>query len=203
MRVGLAVSCLLLLLSPHSSQGKKKKSNNNKKEDLFSSATLKCLVCKALVEEIDHLIAKVDPKKKVEVGTFRISSDGSQTRKLIPYARSQEHLMEVVDKVCKGFEDYAQAKSKASGKPTIIRIVTPEGNMNPQMGEVDMVPDDDLNTRLKFYCENLVEDLEDDIMTIFAEEDAKDLDVELCSKRGNVCEDMAPEDEYEFEKEEL
>lgn len=200
MRVGLAVGCLLLLLSPHSSQGKKK---SKKKEDLFSSATLKCLVCKALVEEVDHLIAKVDPKKKVEVGTFRISSDGSQSRKLIPYARSQEHLMEVVDKVCTSFEDYAQAKSKVSGKPTIIRIVTPEGNMNPQMGEVDMVPDDDLNTRLKFYCENLVEDLEDDIMTIFAEEDAKDLDVELCSKRGNVCEDMAPEDEYLFEKEEL
>jgi len=200
MRVGLAVGCVLLLLSPHSSQGKKK---STKKEDLFSSATLKCLVCKALVEEIDHSIAKVDPKKKVEVGTFRISSDGSQTRKLIPYARSQEHLMEVVDSVCKTFEDYAQAKYKVSGKPTIIRIVTPEGNMNPLMGEVDMVPDDDLNTRLKFYCENLVEDLEDDIMSIFAEEDAKDLDVELCSKRGNVCEDMAPEDEYLFEKEEL
>ena len=31
------------------------------------------------------------------------------------------------------------------------RIVTHEGNMNPIMGEVDMVPDDDLNTRLKFY----------------------------------------------------
>ena len=33
----------------------------------------------------------------------------------------------------------------------MFRITTPEGNMNPQMGEVDIVPDDDLNTRLKFY----------------------------------------------------
>ena len=29
--------------------------------------------------------------------------------------------MEVVENVCKNFEDYAQAKYKASGKPTIIR----------------------------------------------------------------------------------
>ena len=29
--------------------------------------------------------------------------------------------------------------------------MTHEGNMNPVMSYVDMVPDDDLNTRLKFY----------------------------------------------------
>ena len=31
------------------------------------------------------------------------------------------------------------------------RLMTIEGNMNPKMSEVDIVPDDDLNTRLKFY----------------------------------------------------
>ena len=59
--------------------------------------------------------------------------------------------MHVVETVCKGFEDYAQAKYKSSGEPTIIRIMTHEGNMNPLMSQVDMVPDEDLNTRLKFY----------------------------------------------------
>ena len=29
--------------------------------------------------------------------------------------------------------------------------MTHQGNMNPRMSEVDIVPDDDLNTRLKFY----------------------------------------------------
>ena len=70
--------------------------------------------------------------------------------------------------MCKNFEDYAQATAKASGDPTIIRfgtslsrfwtcltffsrLMTIEGNMNPKMSEVDIVPDDDLNTRLKFY----------------------------------------------------
>lgn len=53
--------------------------------------------------------------------------------------------------MCKGFEDYAQAKYKSSGEPTIIRLMTHEGNMNPLMSQVDMVPDEDLNTKLKFY----------------------------------------------------
>ena len=33
----------------------------------------------------------------------------------------------------------------------LTRLMTIEGNMNPKMSEVDIVPDDDLNTRLKFY----------------------------------------------------
>merc|ERR1712227_904569 len=102
------------------------------------------------------------------VGSFRLSGDGNQNgRKLIPYARSNEHLSEVVDTVCKNFEDYAQATAKASGDPTII-------------SEVDIVPDDDLNTRLKFYCENIVEDQEEAILEMFATE-GQDMDIELCS----------------------
>ena len=59
--------------------------------------------------------------------------------------------MHVVETVCKGFEDYAQAKYKSSGEPTIIRLMTHEGNMSPLMSQVDMIPDEDLNTKLKFY----------------------------------------------------
>ena len=75
--------------------------------------------------------------------------------------------------------------------------------MNPKMSEVDIVPDDDLNTRLKFYvsdktdmstpfpyhmsdfqfqCENIVEDQEEAILELFATE-GQDMDIELCSRR--------------------
>jgi len=150
------------------------------------------------------MIYKVDPNKKVEVGSFRLSGDGNQNgRKLIPYARSNEHLSEVVDTVCKNFEDYAQATAKASGDPTIIRLMTIEGNMNPKMSEVDIVPDDDLNTRLKFYCENIVEDQEEAILELFATE-GQDMDIELCSRRTKICPAVEPPpEEYEFEKDEL
>ena len=61
-----------------------------------------------------------------------------------------------MDNVCKGFEDYAQAKHKSNGVPTIIRLMTHEGNMNPLMSQVDIVPDEDLNTRLKFYVSTYI-----------------------------------------------
>ena len=60
--------------------------------------------------------------------------------------------MEVSETVCKeNFEEYAQATWKKSGKPTIIRLQTHTGNMNPDMSKVDIVPDEDLNKALKFH----------------------------------------------------
>ena len=35
-----------------------------------------CDICSAVVDEAEHMIGKVDPKKKVEVGSFRINPDG-------------------------------------------------------------------------------------------------------------------------------
>jgi len=202
MKSFLAFVTVLLVLSAVEGKKKKKSKTSTEKVNLFDTKTLNCLVCKAVVEELDALINKVDPAKKVEVGTFRLNGDGTQTRKLIPYARSQEHLTEAVDGVCKGFEDYAQAKYKSSGEPTIIRLMTHEGNMNPLMSVVDIVPDDDLNTRLKFYCENIVEDQEETLLEMFATE-GENMDIELCSKRSKYCEPVVIQDDYEFEKEEL
>ena len=63
--------------------------------------------------------------------------------------------MEISENVCKeNFEEYAQATWKKNGKPTIIRLQTHTGNMNPDMGKVDIVPDDDLNKNLKFHVSN-------------------------------------------------
>lgn len=61
------------------------------------------------------------------------------------------HLNELVDGVCNEFEEYAQAKEKSTGEPTIIRFISKSGGMSPRFSEVDIVPDEDLNTRLKFY----------------------------------------------------
>jgi len=201
MKIYLVVASVLLLISLAEGK-KKKKSASSQKVNLFDSKSLNCLVCKAVVEEVEAAINKVDPSKKVEVGTFRLNGDGTQTRRLIPFARSQEHLTEVVDNVCKGFEDYAQAKYKSSGEPTIIRLMTHEGNMNPLMSQVDMIPDDDLNTKLKFYCENIVEEMEETLLEMFATE-GENQDIELCSKRSKYCEPVVIQDDYEFEKEEL
>ena len=80
-----------------------------------------------------------------------MSPDGSQKgTKTVPYARSQSHLNDLVEKVCDSMEDYAQARWKKSKKPTLIRMVGPDGNMNPNFSKVDVMQDEDLNSQLKF-----------------------------------------------------
>lgn len=48
-------------------------------------------------------------------------------------------------------EDYAQAKYKDTGEFTIIKLTGSEGAMNPDISKVDLLPDTELNTKLKFY----------------------------------------------------
>ena len=129
---------------------------------------------------------QVDPNKKVEVGSFRLSGDGNQNgRKLVSFYWRQpaQNLVSV------SFRFHTRAPtstyqrwwtrcartSKTTRRPPprpvgtqpssglglldpgfgpgrlFSRLMTIEGNMNPKMSEVDIVPDDDLNTRLKFY----------------------------------------------------
>ena len=150
-----AVICLAFLPTG-SFAGKKKKKNTKKTAKAkgnggFDSKTLKCLVCRAAISEFEAAIFKVDPKKMINSGSYRVKPDGSQKTATIPYARSQQHLTDLSEKICDRMEDYAQATWKKSGKPTLIRMINPDGNMNPDFSKVDVVNDEDLNTSLKFH----------------------------------------------------
>ena len=139
MKIYLVLVSVLLVLSVTEGKKKKKSKPSAEKVNLFDTKNLNCLVCKAIVEELEAAINKVDPAKKVKVGTFRLNGDGTQSRKWILYAQSQEHLPEAVDKVFKGIKDYAQNKYKSSGEPTIISLMTHGANRN----QVDTVPEED------------------------------------------------------------
>lgn len=69
----------------------------------------------------------------------------------IPYARSELHLTEALEKVCNKMDNYVQATYKSSGKLMLLELVTENGRMNPDFDKVDIVKDPDLNKGLKFY----------------------------------------------------
>jgi len=179
--------------------GKKKKKTKKSSEPsddskMFDPKTLKCLVCQNVVTEFEAAIWRIDPKKMIDTGTFRVNEKGAQQRKIIPYARSQMHLMELTENICKNFEDYAQAKEKKTGKPTIIRLTTPDGNMNPLFGSVDIVPDENLNTRLKFHCETIVEEMDEHFLELLADEaNAPTLGQKICVEEGGYCKSLKDE----------
>jgi hypothetical protein len=91
----LQVSLLLLLVAAlitdvsAAEKAKKKVSKKSKKSEplpeskMFDSATLKCLVCRSVIEEFRAEIFKVDPKKMIDTGTFRVNDKGIQARSIV------------------------------------------------------------------------------------------------------------------------
>lgn len=160
---------------------------------------VRCLVCRSVVEEIDSAIQTVDPKRTIEVGSYRLDSMGNQQQKSVPYARSELYLTEVLETVCSKMDDYVRATYKTSGELTLLRLMGTDGQMNPDLSRVDIVQDSDLNKSLKFYCEGIVEEFEENILRLFGT-DADNIDIKLCSSEAKLCSHMESDvDDYEFE----
>lgn len=67
---------------------KKKKSKKSEPKNvpdskMFDSATMKCLVCRSVIDEFRSEIYKVDPNKMIETGTFRINAKGEQAKTIV------------------------------------------------------------------------------------------------------------------------
>jgi len=195
--VFLALFLSLAVTTEAAKKKKKTKKSSAPKDDskMFDPKTLKCLVCQNVIQEFEAAIWRIDPKKMIDTGTFRVNANGDQKRQIIPYARSQSHLIDLTENICATFEDYAQAKEKRTGKPTIIRITTPDGNMNPMFGSVDIVPDENLNTRLKFHCDTIVEEMDEQFLLLLADEsnDNPTLTQKICVEEGSYCKSLKDE----------
>ncbi|XP_062900501.1 protein canopy homolog 1-like [Mobula hypostoma] len=145
-----------------------------------------CGVCRALVDEIDWAVKKVDPKKTIQVGSFRISPDGSQKPNEIPYARSEIHLLELFENICSNMDDYALYVDPDTQKRTYMRFAPRDSE---KMGSVDFKNfkfDPENSKSLKFVCENIVEEYEDEIISLFTHE-ADHVADKLCSERSEFC----------------
>ncbi|XP_014240188.1 protein seele [Cimex lectularius] len=158
---------------------------------------LKCLVCKRVVEEMEKAVDKVDPKKRVEVGTYRLDHKGDQSQRTVELRKSEVYLTELMEKICNKMDDYVRARSKATGQLHVIPLITEDGQMNSLIGELDIIQDSDLNKSLKFYCENILEENEDGFIKTFANM-SENLDITLCSNVAGLCNEKV-QDEYKFE----
>ncbi|XP_066937221.1 protein seele isoform X1 [Macrobrachium rosenbergii] len=159
------------------------------------SKIVKCAVCNSLVDELHAAIDKVDPRKKIDVGSYRLDKDGKQKLASVQYAGSEMHMLEVLESVCDSFKDYAQARHKETGKLEAIKLVV-DGVMNPRFSEYEMVQDPDLNKGLNFHCETIVEEYEDDIVSHFrksSELDKESSKFKFCNEVTSICKDVKEE----------
>lgn len=159
---------------------------------------LRCLVCRATVKEIQWQLAEVDPSREVEIGNYRMDAKGNTVHKRVPLIQSEVFISDMLDSICEKMSDYVRATYKSNGQLTILNLMTSEGVMNPEMSKVDIIQDGDLNKSLKYYCETIVEEYEDNIISLFIE-GKTNVKNELCTNVAHLCNSMDDSNEVEQE----
>lgn len=142
---------------------------------------LRCIICKQIVKDLHSEVKKVDPKKKLQV-RYRVDDAG---KNMIPYALSEMHLSESLEAVCKGIDDYVRATRKDTGELILLKLIV-DGKMNPDMSNVDIIQDGDLNKSLKYYCDGIVEEYEEDIVKMVQNKESG-IEEKLCENVTKLC----------------
>ncbi|KAG7493132.1 hypothetical protein JOB18_001791 [Solea senegalensis] len=163
----LMLVCLLLGLSQAARQGQ----------------DIRCGACRALVDEMEWAISQIDPKKMIQTGSFRINPDGSQSIREVPLARSEGNLLELMESVCERMEDYGESTDSSTDRKSYIRVKSRSGE---PMDLSEAALDSRVTASLRFACETIVEQNEDEIIEFFAHETDNVKD-KLCSKRTDLC----------------
>ncbi|KAF7388489.1 hypothetical protein HZH68_012431 [Vespula germanica] len=156
---------------------------------------LKCLVCRATMDELKTELGKIDPSIEIDIGNYRMDAKGNSITKKVSKARSEIHISETIDEICEKMSDYVRATYKTNGQLTILNLMSSSGVMNPEMSKVDLIQDNDLNKSLKYYCEGIVEEFEEHIISLFSKGDTI-IRRKLCTDIAKICdsEDFLNED---------
>uniref|UniRef100_A0A3Q0RF90 Canopy FGF signaling regulator 1 n=1 Tax=Amphilophus citrinellus TaxID=61819 RepID=A0A3Q0RF90_AMPCI len=166
------IQMMLMLLSVFtgSSQGKRDK-------------VLYCSACKAIVDELNYSISQVDPKKTINVGSFRLNPDGTMKDKKVPFARSETHLSELLDGVCNSMSDYALYVDPDTQHKQYRRFAPRSSGATGDFPDFKNFQFDgpEASNDLKF-CETVVEELEDEIITMLSRDSRESVHKELCNR---------------------
>ncbi|XP_078064578.1 protein canopy homolog 2-like, partial [Mustelus asterias] len=119
------------------------------------SADLYCGACRALVDELDWEISQVDPGKVVETGSYSLGPDGNPVATMVPYARSEMFLLELLERVCEHMEEYGERVDPETHRSTYVRVLSREGT---QAELLDTQFTEGIASNLKQACEKLAEE---------------------------------------------
>ncbi|XP_045907957.1 protein canopy-1 isoform X1 [Micropterus dolomieu] len=171
---------------------------DNSRSEICSSSqgkrdkVLYCSACKAIVDELNFSISQVDPKKTINVGSFRLNPDGTMEDKKVPLARSETHLHELLDGVCNSMSDYSLHVDPDTQHKQYMRFAPRSSETTGNFPDFKNFQFDgpEASSALKFACETVVEELEDDIISLFSQ-DVKHVHEELCNRVSDYCKDSS------------
>uniref|UniRef100_A0A8C4WJ41 Canopy FGF signaling regulator 1 n=1 Tax=Gopherus evgoodei TaxID=1825980 RepID=A0A8C4WJ41_9SAUR len=139
------------------------------------------LACKALGDELLDDIRKVNPKRTIDVGSFRISPDGTQER-------VRDLLNGSMENICDRLNDYQLQVDPQPEKRTFKRFA-PRKDENIYADFKKFCFYSDAYKPLKFavilHCESIIEEYEDEIFSLITQE-ADYLADKLCSEKSGT-----------------
>ncbi|KAJ3595208.1 hypothetical protein NHX12_004512 [Muraenolepis orangiensis] len=110
-------------------------------------------------------------------------------RHRVPLARSETYLSELVEGVCGSMSDYAPYVDPNTKVKSYTRFAPRGKDGFPDIENFQFGDGVDTTSALKFACETIVEDLEDDIISLFSRGTERDVARELCSGVSDYCKD--------------
>ncbi|MEJ1277324.1 canopy FGF signaling regulator 2 [Cricetulus griseus] len=97
----------------------------------------------------------------------------------------EAHLTELLEEVCDRMKEYGEQIDPSTHRKNYVRVV----GRNGESSELDLQGiriDSDISGTLKFACESIVEEYEDELIEFFSRESDNVKD-KLCSKRTDLC----------------
>ncbi|XP_063777962.1 protein canopy homolog 1 isoform X2 [Pseudophryne corroboree] len=148
-----------------------------------------CGACRALVDELQHEIKKVSPSKTIDVGSFRISPDGTQIQNKIPLVKSEVYLTDVLERICEKMDDYSLYIDPDTKEKSFKRFAPRDDDPFPSVdfNNFQFNPGD--NNPLKYACERVIEEHEDEILSLIIHE-ADNFADKLCTDKAGFCKDI-------------
>uniref|UniRef100_A0A8C9UBU7 Saposin B-type domain-containing protein n=1 Tax=Serinus canaria TaxID=9135 RepID=A0A8C9UBU7_SERCA len=150
------------------------------------SQDLHCGACRALVDELEWEIAQGlsrcplgDPTDLFPVPVPMSPPPGPQ----VPYARSEAHLTELLERVCEKMKEYGEKLDPSTQRKSYVRVISHDGTKMDLSG---VKFDGDVTSSLKFACESIAEEYEDELIEFLSHE-AENVKDRLCSKRTDLC----------------
>ncbi|XP_020043073.2 protein canopy homolog 1 [Castor canadensis] len=136
------------------------------------------------MDEVEYDVTRAR-QKKTKVGSFRIKPDGTQERRKVPLAQSEAFLTDLLDKVCERMNDY-QLEEHPETKEKFFKRYAPRKGDKIYKEYKKFFFYSDAYRPLKFACEAIIEQYEEEIFSLIAQE-ARYLADKLCSEKSDLC----------------
>ncbi|XP_050306238.1 protein seele [Anthonomus grandis grandis] len=180
--MSLKLYILSLLLTLHYT-----KSQSVVNDVKLDNKEVRCLVCEASIKELTEVVSKTDNSRTVKIGGHRLDPQGNyDAPKTVPLGKSEIHISELMEKVCEKMDDYVRGLHKSNGTLTLFKMIGPNGQMNPLINDIEFVQDDDLNKSLKYYCESIVEEFEENIIKYY-QKGEDNIETKFCIEDSHIC----------------